>query len=119
MIRGYFSTVHRAPMVDALVTFPEYDGKSFSVSFVVDSGAHNVVLAPLDARRLEGLLGISVYALPPLPGGISGIGGNAPAWSITGQVRLNGTVFPTTLLVMQPPPPVRTLIPSLMGREIL
>lgn len=115
MIRGYFSRMQRVPMVDALLTFDGYEAKSLSVSFVVDSGAHNLVLAPLDARRLEALLGISVNSLQPLPGGISGVGGSAPAWSMNAQVRLGGSVFPTTLVVMQPPPPVRTLLPSLNG----
>jgi hypothetical protein len=47
------------------------------------------------------------------------VGGTAPAWSIAAQVTLDDTAFRVGLLVMEPPPPVRTLIPSLMGRAIL
>src|SRR2546425_894322 len=118
MILGRFVGPGHRPIVDAALHFPGFSEQTLRVSFTVDSGARHTVLAPLDTRQLETLLGISAYGLPVFPGGISGIGAS-PAFVIPATIALETREFNIDLLLMPPPPPLTTLMPSLLGRNVL
>ena|SRR5205823_7860660 len=119
MILGFLSGPSRVPRVQAALEFPDLGGGRLEVSFVVDTGAANVVLGPFDARRLESQLRVSVRTLAPLPQGVSGVGGSSLAWTIPARVWLQHRSLEVAVQVMEPLGPATPPVPSLLGRAVL
>jgi len=119
MIRGRFEGLpgRRRPYVTAHLTIPSQN-ISGEVSFLVDTGADSIVLAPTDAL----FLGIDTLSLEQgVPS--RGIGGTTPTVSTAAILTLNNRVFNIVLRILAPRSrqqqrALRT-IPSLLGRDML
>ena len=119
MIRGSVAAFSSVPLVRTDVMFPTLDGVALSIRFVVDTGAHNVVIGSLDSLRMERDLGVAFADLPLDSEGITGVGGTAMSRRVRGHVALGNQVFELDLKVMPPYSGTGPPVPSLMGRQIL
>jgi predicted aspartyl protease len=117
MIRGRFEGLRRRPFVTAHLSIPSQN-ISGQVSFLVDTGADSIVLAPADAL----FLGIDTAALQQGAPSI-GVGGPTTTVNTAAILTLNNRVFNILLRILAPrsrqqQQALRT-IPSLLGRDIL
>jgi predicted aspartyl protease len=117
MIRGRFEGLRRRPFVTAHLSIPAQNIAG-QVSFLVDTGADSIVLAPADAL----FLGIDTTALQPGTPSI-GVGGPTATVNTEAILTLNNRVFNVLLRILAPrsrqqQQALRT-IPSLLGRDIL
>jgi predicted aspartyl protease len=117
MIRGRFEGLRRRPFVTAHLSIPAQN-ISGQVSFLVDTGADSIVLAPADAL----FLGIDTTALQQGVPSI-GVGGPTATVNTAAILTLNNRVFNVLLRILAPrsrqqQQALRT-IPSLLGRDIL
>lgn len=119
MIRGRFEGPpgRRRPFVTAHL-FISSQNISGDVSFLVDTGADSIVLAPTDAL----FLGIDTRLLPQGVPSI-GVGGVTPTVNAKALITLNDQAFDILLRILAPRSrqqqrALRT-IPSLLGRDIL
>lgn len=118
MIRGRFEGLpgRRRPFVTAHLSISSQN-ISGDVSFLVDTGADSIVLAPTDAL----FLGIDTRLLPQGAPSI-GVGGVTPTVNAKALITLNDQAFDILLRILAPRSrqqrALRT-IPSLLGRDIL
>jgi len=119
MKQGYFSDFAQVPMINCLVRTRFGGDIALNVRFVIDTGAHNVVMGPLDSRTFERQFGISVRDLPPDPDGIRGVTGRADAWLLEGDIHLGEREYPVVMKVMEPFNGSNQPGYSLLGRPVL
>lgn len=118
MIRGAFYTVgvRSRPFLRVRFQFPAFNDGFLEVPLLVDTGADRMVLAPLDASRLQRELGIDLKTLPAGQPS-TGIGGQRETRTIQTALTLDTYVTPLTLAILDAP--TRPPLPSLLGRDIL
>ena len=105
------------PFVDASFEFPLLRAGSFEVPLLVDTGADRTILAPLDAMRLAGEVGVDIATLPQ---GVrsTGVGGQTDTRTVEAIVTLDLFSTPLTLTILDPLSHTQH-IPSLLGRDVL
>lgn len=117
MIRGRFGDTTGRPYIEGRLIVPRLNLRS-DVSFIVDTGADNSLLMPLDGMRMgidyAGLSGDAESV------GIGGISRNfvEPAIIVFSEPRHNLFVYMIQLQICSPFPDILN-IPSLLGRDIL
>jgi predicted aspartyl protease len=117
MIRGRFEGIRRRPLVTAHLALPSQQIAG-EVSFLVDTGADSLVLAPTDAL----FLGIDTTALAP-GAATTGVGGRTPTVQTDALLTLNNRAFKVLLRILAPASRQQqqalSIIPSLLGRDLL
>jgi len=117
MIRGRFEGLRRRPFVTAHLALPSQHIAG-EVSFLVDTGADSIVLAPTDAL----FLGIDTTVLEQ-GAPTTGVGGRTPTVQADALLTLNNRVFKILLRILAPASRKQKLalrtIPSLLGRDLL
>jgi hypothetical protein len=117
MIRGRFEGLRHRPLVTAHLALPSQQIAG-EVSFLVDTGADSIVLAPTDAL----FLGIDPTTLAP-GAPTTGVGGRTPTVQADALLTLHNRAFQVLLRILAPASrkqqqALRT-IPSLLGRDLL
>jgi hypothetical protein len=117
MIRGRFEGLRRRPFVTAHLALPSQQIAG-EVSFLVDTGADSIVLAPTDAL----FLGIDTTVLEP-GAPTTGVGGRTPTVQADALITLNNRAFKVLLRILAPQSRKQqqalSTIPSLLGRDLL
>jgi predicted aspartyl protease len=117
MISGRFEGLRRRPFITAHLSIPSHNIAG-EVSFLVDTGADSIVLAPTDAL----FLGIDTKALAP-GAATTGVGGRTPTVQTDATITLNNRAFQVLLHILAPQSRQQqqalSTIPSLLGRDLL
>lgn len=117
MLRGRFGDTSGRPYIEGRLLLPG-NKISADVSFIVDTGADNSLLMPLDAVRIGVDYGKLTGSTESV--GIGGITNNfvEPAVVIFSEPRQCLYVYRIDLQIASPVPDIMD-IPSLLGRDIL
>ena len=117
MLRGRFGNTTGRPYLEGRLSIPRLKLNA-DISFIVDTGADNSLLMPLDALRI----GIDYSQLQGHQEsvGIGGISVNyiEPALLAFREARRNLHVYSIDLEICAPSPEIMD-VPSLLGRDIL
>ena len=117
MLRGRFGATSGQPYIEGLLLIPRLQ-ISADISLIVDTGADNCVLTPLDGQRI----GVNYAALntPIESVGFGGISTDfvEPAWLVFSEPKRCLYAYKIGLLIATPTPDIQTL-PSVLGRDVL
>jgi len=120
MLSGRFGNTTGRPYLEALVILPRLKIES-GVSFLVDTGADQTVLMPVDAIKM----GINYARLVSVPSPLTGIGGECNSFSESAVIVLADDTsrklfaYKINILIADKKAANQAYCPSLLGRDIL
>jgi hypothetical protein len=124
VIIGYVGRSDGRPLIDAMVTFPDYHGQSLLVTFIIDTGSPATIIGEEDTERLAIRLGLPTARIGKADT-ISGFGGLVEARYVRGVLTLtdeNSAPWTKNLypfLLPMDPGSNLTPVPSVLGTDVL